>query len=365
MNSHTRTGRKIAVIFTAAALVLSACSGADADKESANGTANEQAEPEQKIEFQAEPDFVGLATLDHGVELAANDQAEEYALLAPTLNLQVVELGQSASISADVFEEITGSAPGLNDDEEPIEVVHAADDHVFYVAKYKNNDPEWDLGGDDPEVTVNLYNGSDEIERLFRTSEGTSQQGTIIISLPVDSEAKAATLQHTTQDKTQVLSLVNGERLSSEVDWIYDSIDNQIELLSADSINESFPAWASGNDYVQGEIVGADLQYFLQPRGGGNGWAGKGKHYVVVDLEWREVSATTFDESTIFVELENGDVIYPSRSANRLSSDAIAFEVPVGEESFKVIIETDIKVGGGATAPRHSWDPLVAEFKVS
>jgi len=363
MNSVVRTRRKAAAVFmTATALVLAGCGGSgDSDKVSAAG----QEEEPQEVEFQAAANLVGLVDLDHGVELAAHEAAEENALLAPTLDLQITELGQSPVISAAAYEEITGDAPGENEDEEPIEQVHAADGHVFHVAKFINSDPGWELGGDNPQVEVNLYVGSDETERVFRTSDGTAQQGTIIVSLPVDADAEAATLRHTTQDKNQVLSVVTGERVSSEVAQIYESVTKSIEMTSSDSINESFPAWAGGEDYVQGSVVGASLANFLQPKGGGNGWAGTGKHYVVVDLEWRKVSASSFDESTIHVELENGDVIYPARNVLSLSSSAIAFEIPVETENFKVVIETDIKVGGGANAPRHSWDPLVSEFVIS
>src|SRR5690625_3769061 len=350
MNSHVRTRRKTAaVLITATALFLSACSGSsDTDKQSpdTNEDSSQDSAQEQPIEFQADTNFYGTVSLDHDVELTANTAAEENALLAPTLNLQIVEFGVSEVIPADIYEEVTGSNPGVNDDEEPIEVVHAADGHAFYVAKFTNSDPAWELGGDNPRVSVEAFNGTDKLGELFNNGDGTSQQGTIIVSLPVEADAEAATLRHTTQDKTQVLSLVTGERVSSDVEWIYESVGKELELVSADSINESFPAWAGGEDYIEGEVVGADLQNFLQPKGGGNGWAGKDKHFVVVDLEWRKVGATTFDESTIHVELENGDVVYPARDVLHLSSSPIAFEVPVDTEAFNVIIETDIKVGG-------------------
>src|SRR5690625_1115002 len=183
MNSVVRTRRKAAAVFmTATALVLAGCGGSgDSDKVSAAG----QEEEPQEVEFQAAANLVGLVDLDHGVELAAHEAAEENALLAPTLDLKITELGQSPVISAAAYEEITGDAPGENEDEEPIEQVHAADGHVFHVAKFINSDHGWELGGDNPQVEVNMYVGSDETERVFRTSDGTAQQGTIIVSMPV------------------------------------------------------------------------------------------------------------------------------------------------------------------------------------
>src|SRR5690625_6441022 len=103
--------------MTATALVLAGCGGSgDSDKVSATG----QEEEPQEVEFQAAANLVGLVDLDHGVELAAHEAAEENALLAPTLDLQITELGQSPVISTAAIEKITGDAPGENEDEEQI-----------------------------------------------------------------------------------------------------------------------------------------------------------------------------------------------------------------------------------------------------
>ena len=361
MNTVLRARKSAVILMTSAALVLAGCgSSSDSDKVSVDGEEQDQA----PVEFQAETDFAGLTSLDSGIEFTATEASESNALLAPGLDLQITEVAQSPHIPADVFEEVSGDSPGLNDDEEPITEVHAADGHVFYLAKFNSSDPGWEVGGDDPDTSVTLHSANDEIDSVFSTRDGTAQQGTIVISLPEESSPDAASLRSETADKKQSLSIITGERLSSDIDYIYEATDKSVELVSADSINESFPAWAGGDDYVEGEVVGAEFANFLQPKGGGQGWAGAGKHYVVVDLEWRKVSSTSFDESTIYVELENGDTIYPARNVNSLSSNPIAFEIPIETEEFQVVLETDIKVGGGANAPRHQWDPLVAEFTV-
>lgn len=364
MKSVMRTRRRTAVaLFAAATLALTGCSGSgDTEKLSVEGKPEKQ---EQEIQFQAKANFAGLTTLPIEADLAAVEAAEENALLAPALNLQITELAQVPAISADVYQDISGNSPGVTAEGEDIAQVHAADGHVFYIAKYTSSDPGWDTGADAPTTKVDLFAANDHITPVFRTTDGTAQQGTVIISLPEGSGAEAATLRSETSEKVQALSVVTGERVSSEVAHIYETVGKTIEMTSSDSINESFPGWASGDDYVQGEMLGAELASYLAPKGGGNGWAGVGKQYVVADLEWRAVSATTFDESTIHVELENGDTIYPARNVLSLSRSAIAFEIPIETTSFKIVIETDIVVGAGGNAPRHSWDPVVSEFTIS
>jgi len=86
-----------------------------------------------------------------------------------------------------------------------------------------------------------------------------------------------------------------------------------------------------------------------------------------VEVDWRKVSATTFDESTMYVELPDGDIVHPQSniSVGTKFSDNVVFHIPVDVEAVTVVIEPKVVVGAGNSAPEHEWDDLAATIEFS
>src|SRR5699024_5657546 len=156
-------------------------------------------------------------------------------------------------------------------------------------------------------------------------------------------------------------------RVSSDVPSVYESAGITAEVTDADHIDESFPGWASGDDRVMGEVTSAFTAPWLDRSDDGDGWAPEGKMYLSVEVDWRKVSATTFDESTMYVELPAGDVVHPQSNSSvgtKLSAN-VGCRMPVDVDTLSVAAEPRAVVGAGSSAPEHASAGLEATVECS
>ncbi|HLR57448.1 MAG TPA: hypothetical protein VK098_04605 [Beutenbergiaceae bacterium] len=288
-------------------------------------------------------------------------------LLAPGVDLHITDVATADVITPNVYEEITGDAPTAEEGVEEIETVAAAEGETFFLAKFTSSDPQWEPRGEIPQTEGHLVVEASEEGRVLNTDDGTRHQGTLLVSLPETAEPGDALLEIETQEKFQSLSLIDGSRVSSDVPSVYESAGITAEVTDADHIDESFPGWASGDDRVMGEVTSAFTAPWLDRSDDGDGWAPEGKMYLSVEVDWRKVSATTFDESTMYVELPDGDVVHPQSniSVGTKFSDNVVFHIPVDVDTLTVVIEPKVVVGAGNSAPEHEWDDLEATVEFS
>lgn len=354
--------QKPAVFALASVLVLSACGSSD-EEEGSEGSTDEV--PESEIDFRADSDIAGMASSSVDAEYDSVEESDENWILGPGVDLRITDVAQVPAISADVYEELAGDDPGTNDDGERIDEVYAAEDHVFYVAKFSTDDPQWEPRGDVPTNEARLMLGNSESDVVFNTDDGSRHQGTLIASMPEDSSEDSVSLEVETDDKFQSLSLVTGERLDTDVEQVYKVLNKSAEISNADEITETFEAWSSGDDRVSGKVADAFTVPWLDRDSGGEGWPSGDQTYLSVEVDWDKVKATTFDETKIYVELEDGDTVYPTNNAKPPFKDNVVFEIPAETSELEVVIEPQVEVGAGASAPNHTWDDLIAEVEIS
>lgn len=336
--------------------------------EEASGAGDESASGEAAAAADAIADsgIAGMTSESVEAEFQAVEDPDA-VLLAPGVDLRITDVATTEVISPNVYEEITGDAPTADEGVEEIETVGAAEGEIFFLAKFTSSDPQWEPRGEIPRTEGHLVVEASEGDRVLSTDDGTRHQGTLLVSLPETAEPGDALLEIETQEKFQSLSIIDGSRVSSDVPSVYESAGITAEVTKADSIDESFPAWASGDDRVNGEVVSAFTAPWLSRKDDGDGWAPDGKMYLSVEVDWRRVSATTFDESTMYVELPDGDIVHPQSniSIRPKFGDNVVFHIPVDVDTVTVVIEPEVVVGAGNSAPVHEWDDLEATIELS
>lgn len=352
--------RTFIVPVTVLSVVLVGCSSSPA--ESSDSPDSPSSAPSGPT-ATAPIDLAGMTNLS--IEAEFEQVQSPSGLLAPGVDLQVTEVATLGSVSPAVYEDITGKEPVADEpidpeSDEKIESVTAADGHQFFVAKFSSTDPQWEPRGEIPRTEGFLVVGGSELDRVLNTDDSTRYQGTIIVSLPQDAQAKDAVLEIETQDKRQSISLVDGQRIDSQVPHVYESAQVTAEVTSADEIDEGFIGWAKQDDRVAGKVVGAYTAPWLGRANRGSGWASPDKMYLSVEAEWRRVSATTFDKTSMYIELPDGDIIHPENDINlgtTLKENAV-FLVPVDATEVVAVIEPKVVVGAGNSAPVLEWDNL-------
>lgn len=65
------------------------------------------------------------------------------------------------------------------------------------------------------------------------------------------------------------------------------------------------------------------------------------------------------------MELEDGDTVYPTNNEKPPFKDNVVFEIPSETSELEVVMEPEVRVGGGGNAPNHTWDDLIAEVEIS
>lgn len=360
-----QVGSSVVAIAAAAALGLAGCSaGADGSRGNAGPQDDtEQAETGQQL-AQAPAALAGSTTLSVEAEFTPVDPSDTAHLLAPGVDLRITDVAQTDTLSVEVVEELGGEVE-QPDDEEPVEAVQAADGHVFWVARYSSDDPQWEPRGEVPDSTATLALAGNEVAEVFTTSEGTMHRGTLVASVPTGSGADAGILQVETDGKFQALSLLDGSRVASDVEHIYQAAGHQVEVTEAEVFEQTFEG-LTGEQRLAGSVVGGFVTPWLGRSDNGQGWAGSGKIYLSVEVEWAEFEAVSSDETGIYVELADGTTVRQHDPAPYLSSpfrENPVFLIPADAETVRVVLEPKVTVGIEDEA--LTWDGPAAELSIT
>ena len=356
----------IAALATAAALGLAGCSGGT-DTAPGAGAADSADKQDDAAAFRAQPDLAGTTALTIEAEFTPVEESDAARLLAPGVDLRITQVAQTDTLSAEVLQDLGGELDQA-DDEATVESVQAAEGQVFWVAEYSSDDPQWEPRGELPDSTASLALSGNEIADVFDTAEGTMHRGTVVASLPADADPQTGVLQVETDGEFQALSLVDGSRVASDVEHIYDSAGAEVQVDSAEEFEETFEGWTGDQQRLAGSVSGGFVTPWLSSRDGGDGWAGPCQVYLAVTVDWAEISATTDDETGIYVELADGTTVRQHDPPVYLSSpfeDDPVFLIPAETEQVTVVLEPQVTVGAGSTAETHTWDSPAAELTIS
>src|SRR5699024_10032550 len=293
---------------------------------------------------RADPGIVGTTTLDVDASFQPVEESMATRLLAPGVDLRIVDVAQSETISAEVYEDLTETRPEADESGEPVDTVSAAEGEMFLIATYSSDDPQWEPRGNEPESQANVLVAGNEVAEVFTTEEATMQRGTIVVSAPAESSPEDIVLEIETDEAFQSLSLLDGTRTSSDVEHIYDASESTVEVTSAEEFEKTYKTWVGDEARIAGSVVDGFLAPWLDPRDGGDGWAGSGQTYLSVAVDWAEVETSTQDHTSIHLVLPDETTVKPENSPVRSNfEDDAVFRVPVETEKVTVVIEPEIE----------------------
>ena len=358
----------ILAAVVAATLTLAACGGDDGTVAATDPDGTEMPSPAVDPDLPAaEPDLAGMTAVLGTVDLSPVEEGEATGAHAPGLALDVTAAGIVPTIPVEAYEDLTGNRLDVAEDEEPPTQVRPADGHVFAVATFETRDPEWAPRGDEPRTEGHLRVMGSEVERLFRTDDGSRHTGTLVVSLPKDHAPDDAVIELETRDAFQSVSILDGKRLRSDVEHAYPG-PQEVTVESAEQLDASFDHWISGDASMQGQVVGAFATPFLDGGyGQGDGWAAPGQHYLAVDVDWHVTESLTYAEIITRAETADGEVYQAINDPSSLT-DAFArpavFQLPVDIDAVTIVIESSYQNGVTSGATVIEFDPISAELTI-
>lgn len=343
------SSRHVAMVAAVVLLTLTACGG-------------DQDEPDPELPA-AEPTFAGASSLLDDDDLDSVDESDETGVHAPGLTLEVTAMGETSTISADAYEDVSGEDVPRDDDGERPSQVRPADDHTFVIARFETSDSQWEPRHDVPDTTATMMVDGSRAADLFTTEEGERHSGTVVASLPRDAEAEDAVIEIETDGAHQSVSLT-GKRVDTDVPHAYPG-PRDVTVESAEELDTTFDEFVKGKTAVQGKVDDAFSTPYLN-RDGGDGWSGSGKMYLSVSVDWKTPVHNTYNETEVRLEAD-GKTFQPINDPSSLVEwfkDDVVFQIPADLDEVDVVIEAAYKNGPPSDAELLEFDPITATLVV-
>ncbi|HLR95976.1 MAG TPA: hypothetical protein VK053_15760 [Jiangellaceae bacterium] len=324
----------------AAALVVAGCADSPADAESPQDQvaepAADTAEPaDDELVMEAEPGVYGTVTnLD--AEWRSVPESELNYLLAPGLELRITQVAQPQSLDIATYEQLTGRVG------DGVETVVPAPGEKFLAATYTSTDPRLPIGGGStPETQASLLIEGSEVTQVFSGS-GDRQQDTIVVAIPetaepedVVLEAKTSSSRRSDEDVIQMISLIDGSRVDTDIPQAYAMADwEAVEVSDAGTMEFEYERITGDLETIRGSVDTA----YLTPLHADHGWPRTDEVFLVVDVDEPE---NHDNKSIIHVELPDGTVVQPqaeNSSLVRAFSDPMVFSVPADAGTVTVVL---------------------------
>lgn len=356
--------RRVAVIATASAVALGLVACGD-DTEAGNAVGANQDGAEDTLDIDsalptAPKDFAGMSSLLNDIDLDTIDETEETGVHAPGLALDITGTAQTATISAEAYEDITGDTPPRDDDGERPSEVRAEDGHLFVVASFETRDPQWEPRGKTPETKAVLQVESSDVTQLFSTEDGSRHSSTIVASVPQDAEPEDAVIEIETAKAYQSVSLLTGERVDTDMPQAYPG-PHEVTIESAEELDTSFDHFIDGDTPVQGKVVDAFTTPYLD-QDGGDGWSAPGQVYLSVEVDWNTPVHTTYNETVTRVEAdgETFQAVNDPSSLVEWFADNVVFQIPADLGAVEVVVEAAYQNGPTTSSKLVEFDPITA-----
>src|SRR5690625_4796240 len=324
----------------AAAFVVAGCADSPADAESPQDQvaepAADTAEPtDDELVMEAEPGVYGTVTnLD--AEWRSVPESELNYLLAPGLELRITQVAQPQSLDIATYEQITGLVG------DGIETVVPAPGEKFLAATYTSTDPRLPMGGGStPQTEAALLIEGSEVAQVFSGS-GDRQQDTIVVAIPetaepedVVLEAKTSSSRRSDEDVIQMISLIDGSRVDTDIPQAYAIADwEAVEVSDAGTMDFHYERITGASETIRGSVDTA----YLTPLHADHGWPRTDEIFLVIEVDEPK---NNDNESTIHVELPDGTVVQPqaeNSSLVRAFSDPMVFSVPADAGTVTVVL---------------------------
>lgn len=264
------------------------------------------------------------------------EQTGESLIEAPLAEVRIEQIAITDTLPESIAPELVPGAEGT---------VRAADGEQFVAAVVTVEDPQWyprdNSNSPTPAADIMLHGNS--ANGLYFSLDNTGrQQATVVVSVPEDPEPQDLTLELESDGKYQQISLVNGLRVSSDVDYIYDrprSVD-----IEENSWEGEFQILTGDTETLRGEIVGGHIAPLMP----GQGWASPENVYLVLDVDSRDISGTGDDRTTMYLEFEDGSTVTPDLDPSSLMNafnDPVVFQIPADARSVTAVLEIAARGG--------------------
>lgn len=280
------------------------------------------------------------------------EESPEHVLQAPGVSLRVTQTALLDEVEPEVAAQVSEAHGETR--------LRPSDGEVFLLATVVIEDSQWESAEADSEGTVRVA-GNHVPAIAFTGGSGERDQSTYLLSIPEGTAAEDAVVELTTGDVVQSLSLIDGSRVDSDVEHIYQA--GTEVTVDGEGWSHVFDSWASGTHEVNGQVTGAVITPYV------DGWARPGQVFLGVDIDARDDGGSDEDITTIQIELADGSTVTPdndhSSLVNRFAERAW-FQVPADSEElilhvnpkgraglddidFESPVEVQLTVEGGAS----------------
>lgn len=259
------------------------------------------------------------------------EESPEHVLQGPGVSLRVT---QSALLD-EVAPEIAAQVSEAHGETRLL----PSEGETFLLTTLLIEDSQWEDAEADSEGTFRVA-GNPVPAIAFQAGSGERQQTTYMLSVPEGTTAEDAVAVLTTGDVEQSISLIDGSRIDSDVEHIYQA--GSTVTVDGEGWSHVFDSWASGTHEVNGQVTGAVITPYV------DGWARPGQVFLGVDIDARDNGGVDDDITTIQIELADGSTVTPdndhSSLVNRFAERAW-FQVPADSEQLTLHVNPMGKAG--------------------
>lgn len=334
----------------AGTLAFTACGDGEQAEELQNDPDQVEA-ADQRSEADAQMKPGGAEILDQVPELEFTELEQDDTTVVSAFGkqLSVTQTVQTTTLPAEVAEQITGTSG----DFEEGALVSAADGETFVVSVLQVDDPRWEpaeesvRGSSEADTTLRVQ-GNPLTDPYLDVSAG--DQVTVEVAMPEEPQAEDVTVELVQDDGTQEISLVDGTRVASDVEHIYDR-PTTVEIGDGAS-------WSEDGESRRGTVTmsGQLTDGMISPMVPDYGWANPGQVLLGLNLTTQELGDAHRDHSTIRLELEDGTTVQPeseTRGVDGPFSNTAWFQLPADATEATALISVDMVLG---TTDHHVAD---------
>lgn len=331
----------LAGIALASALVFTACSGVDQNPAADDTDIAETADLRSDAVAQLESGSAEI--LDQVPDLEFNDVVQDDSTVVSAFDkeLRVQKTVQTTTLPAAVAEQMTG----ISGEFEPDDLVEAADGEVIVITVLQADDPRWEPTGAQldnlsPTETVLRVGGNPVTSPHIELESG--DQITLAVAVPEGPQPGSVTVEMLQDDVSQELSLVDGTRISSDVEHIY---DRPTTVTIGDGAS-----WSEEGESRRGVIImsGQLTDGVITPFVPAHGWANPGNVFLGLNLTTQGLEGAHRDHSSIRLQLADGTTVQTesqTRGTDGPFSKTAWFQLPVDASEATALIGLEMALG--------------------
>lgn len=348
-----RRTHRIAALGIASALLLAGCGSddeaqvedaaveVDVEEQEADDTAEaaDETEPEEET---AEPEAhqwnsgrVEKLNSVPDADWSEVTPSPAHLIVAPGVSLRVTQTAQLDRLEPELASQVDTLADGGP--------IIPSDGETFILATIESEDPRWPGGERTPTTEGELLVLGSPATGQWRLSLGSGErlQETYLLSVPSDPSPEDAVIEFVTSDVTQTISLVDGTRVDSAVEAIYQA-GTQVSLEGDGAYSHEFESWASGTHEINGQVTGAVISPYV------GGWARPGQVFLGVDVDARDDGGVDDDLTDLRLELADGTTVTPENDFSSLRNrftETAWFQIPADTEQLTLHVLPKGKAG--------------------